>query len=354
MKKRLNNIGRLSNTYRKCFCIFVILCIIISTTGITTFAASDASSSNTIVSAQHINNLKSKILTKTETVENMQYKEVIENVSVFKKAVLNSYPTISDYELGKEILMALGDSEDFIDSLPTDKVLEAVNYTSAIRTQVYLKETSNGELIEISEKQYYSPNVEIFQNAISTNDYDKKETYGDIIIRSIAYERSPSYALSGRNYYTIRGEVVWEGYPNIQMRDLLVISSTGNIDNNYSHYATGKWTHTLAGTVTDTAYLYDDDGGDGTYVSLSTPSMYGMGAEFPLSIGQQNQISINKVYAYYGVSAQKDITCQVSYAHSILAWSPSFSISSSGDISFGGLGIQRQVFHGTAFTLYYN
>ena len=209
-------------------------------------------------------------------------------------------------------------------------------------------------MVEISKQQYYSPKDETAQKAATTNSYDRDETFGDIIISSTAYERVPDYALYGRSYYTIRGEAMWDGYPNFRMRDLLVISSTGNIDNNYPHSATGKWTHGIAGTVTDTAYLYDEHGGDGNYVSLTTPNMYGMGAEFPLGVGQQSQITINKIYAYYGVSAQKDITCQVSYAHAIIAWDPSFSISATGDVSFGGVGLQRQVFNGTAFTLYHD
>ena len=47
------------------------------------------------------------------------------------------------------------------------------------------------------------------------------------------------------------------------------------------------------------------------------------------------------------------IGCKVSYAHAILAWKPSFSVSSGGSVSFGELGIQRQVFNGTAFTIRY-
>lgn len=99
--------------------------------------------------------------------------------------------------------------------------------------------------------------------------------------------------------------------------------------------------------------MYDSDGGDGDYLTLTTPDTNGMGIEFPLGVGQQKRITIDKVYAYYGVSSQQDITSQVSYAHAIIAWNPSFSINSKGAVSFGGLSAQRQVFNGDAFTLYY-
>lgn len=118
------------------------------------------------------------------------------------------------------------------------------------------------------------------------------------------------------------------------------------------HSANGKWTLSSQ-TINDEGHLYDSDGGDGDYLTLTTPDMNGMGIKFPLGVGQQNQFRIDKVYAYYGVSSQNDITAQVSYAHAILAWSPSFSVNSKGAVSFGGVSAQRQVFNGDAFTLYY-
>lgn len=285
--------------------------------------------------------------------ENRHYEQKCSLVVVyiyndFKRAVIKSYPKISQYELGKAVLMALGDSEDVIESLPEDKVKEAIDYTSATRIKVYLTEAQDGELVEISRDEYYTP-----KSAELRSGYNRSETLGEIILTSTAYHRTPSYGLSGRSYFTIRGEVLWEGYPNCQLSDLLVISSTGNIDNNFKHSATGRWDHAVTGMIEDNAYLYDEDGGDGTYISLTNPSMLGMGAEFPVGIGQQGKIIINKIFAFYGVSAQNDISCQVSYAHAILTWNPSFSISSSGSISFGGLAVQRKVYNGRAFTLYH-
>lgn len=307
-----------------------------------------AKTENVQISMKKINTLKENILVINHSVDGFEYTETIDNIDVFKANIKNCYPQINDYELGKTILLSLGDTEEFIETLPKEKVIEAVDYTSAIRTEVYLDETESGELHEITKEQFQKT-----QNLLSAYEYDRDETFGDLVLKSTAYRRSPNYALSGRNYFTIRGEVEWIGYPNFQLRDLLVIASSGNIDNNYSHYASGKWSHSLGTTVNDTAYLYDEDGGNGRLISISNPSIYGIGAEFPLGTGQQSQILIDKVYCFYGVSAQSDISCQVSYAHAILTWNPSFSVSSGGSVSFGGLGIQRQTFKANAFTLHH-
>lgn len=105
----------------------------------------------------------------------------------------------------------------------------------------------------------------------------------------------------------------------------------------------------------DYAHLRSQDGGNGKFLELSAPSVYGMGVSMPVKIGNNDfGVELNHVYAYYGVSSQTDITCQVSYAHAILAWTPSFSVSSSGSVSFGGIGVQRETFYGTPFTLYHS
>lgn len=250
-------------------------------------------------------------------------------------------------------MIMLGDDEDFVNSLPTEKVLEALEYTSVERTDVYLRETQNGELVQISKSDYDADNVTAATQATIPS---YSETFGKIVIRSTAYKRNPTYALSGRDYYSIRGEVFWEGSPFFRMTDLLVISSTGNIDNKYDCTAYGTWGYPEDGlVVNDYAHLRSQDGGDGEYLKLSAPSVYGMGVSIPADIGTNDfSLDIDHVYAYYGVSSQTDITCQVSYAHAILAWTPSFSVSSSGSASFGGITIQRETFYGTPFTLYHS
>ncbi|MBE6671777.1 MAG: hypothetical protein E7593_06200 [Ruminococcaceae bacterium] len=324
--------------------LLLVFCLML----VSSTTAMAANTQDVQVSMKKIDVLKNSTLEISHSVDGFEYKETITNINLFKDSIKRAYPQIDNYELGKTILLSLGDTEEFIATLPREKVIEAVDYTSAIRTEVYLDESENGELTEVTREQYLQS-----KELVTLSDYDRDETFGDLVLKSTAYERSPSYALSGRSYFTIRGEVEWVGFPNFQMNDLLVISSSGNIDNNYSHYASGRWTHSLGTTINDTAYLYDEDGGDGKLISLSNPNIYGIGAEFPLGTGQQSQVLVDKVYCYYGVSCQKDISCQVSYAHAILAWNPSFSISSGGSVSFGGLGIQRQTFHANAFTLYH-
>jgi len=327
-------------------------------TGISTFSAAEATSverpnNGVALSTQFIESIKESTLEVVEYTDGLTSVQSIKNVDALVDAVKHENPSISDYQLGRSVLIMLGDDEDFVNSLPTEKVLEALEYTSVERTDVYLRETPNGELVQISKSDYDADNVTAATQATIPS---YSETFGKIVIRSTAYKRNPTYALSGRNYYSIRGEVFWEGSPFFRMTDLLVISSTGNIDNKYDCTAYGTWGYPEDGlVVNDYAHLRSQDGGDGKYLKLSAPSVYGMGVSMPADIGTNDfSLDIDHVYAYYGVSSQTDITCQVSYAHAILAWTPSFSVSSSGSVSFGGVGIQRETFYGTPFTLYHS
>ncbi len=327
-------------------------------TGISTFSVAEATSverpnNGVALSTQFIESIKESTLEVVEYTDGLTSVQSIKNVDALVDAVKHENPSISDYQLGRSVLIMLGDDEDFVNSLPTEKVLEALEYTSVERTDVYLRETPNGELVQISKSDYDADNVTAATQATIPS---YSETFGKIVIRSTAYKRNPTYALSGRNYYSIRGEVFWEGSPFFRMTDLLVISSTGNIDNKYDCTAYVTWGYPEDGlVVNDYAHLRSQDGGDGKYLKLSAPSVYGMGVSMPADIGTNDfSLDIDHVYAYYGVSSQTDITCQVSYAHAILAWTPSFSVSSSGSVSFGGVGIQRETFYGTPFTLYHS
>ena len=315
--------------------------------------------SNQANEIRSIAELKDEILVENVETNGLKKKQEIYNVDRFKSALKENHPEMSDYELGKTILMSLGDDAEFVYSLPEDKVIEALDYISVVTTESFLKEMPDGELIEISEELFYSIDTtqdiakreeKVQTRALTLPNYS--QTFGDIVLRSRAFKRASNSSLPGRDFFTIRGEAEWVGFPNFQMTDMLAIASTGNVDNNYSHYSTALWQHPLTKDIYDTAYFYSNNG-KGTYISLSNPDTKGLAVKVPIGIGQQSQVLLTKVYAYYGVSSQSDITCQVSYAHAILAWSPSVSISSSGSISFGGLGVQRQVFNGYAFTLYH-
>lgn len=343
-------------------------------TGISTFSAAEATSverpnNGVALSTQFIELVKENTLEATEYTDGLTLVQSIKNVDTLITSIKDEYPSISDYQLGKTILMSLGDDKDFVNSLPKDQILEAVEYTEVKRTTVYLREREDGSLIQISKDDYEADkadlsheisNISKGSSSISTQatipSYHEK--HGDILLNTTAYKKSPTYALSGRDYFSIRGEVIWEGFPNFHLNDMLVISSTGNIDNQFDHYAYGVWNGEYGENQHDSSHLYSAYGGNGTYLKLSSPDMYGMGVSFPVCNtpygGHGEQFIVHHVYAFYGVSAQTDITCQVSYAHAILAWTPSFSVNTKGAVSFGGIGLQRQTFYGTPITLYHS
>lgn len=331
-------------------CVLALTITSISTFSVSADKVAEQPNKITIPSMKFIESAKRNILEVDECSDGLISVQSIKKVDTLVESVKHECPSISDYQLGKLVLIMLGDDEEFVNSLPEDKVLESLQYTAVERTEVYFRETEDGKLVQISKSDYEANNADITTQATIPN---YSETHGDIIIRSTAYKRTPTYALNGRDYYSIRGEVIWNGRPGSTGKDLLVISSNGNIDNSYDHCAYALWyrgTNTNE-THSETAHLL---GNNGNFLKTSSPNMYGMGAEVQLEFYNYPPYMLHSVYAYYGVSAQTDITCQVSYAHTILAWTPSFSISSGGSVSFGGIGIQRQTFYGTPFTLYHS
>mgnify|MGYP005750278359 CR=1 FL=1 len=318
-------------------------------------AVTEVLPNETEVSCQYIDSIKESTLEIEQYTKGLNEVTSVNNIETLKTSLKKDYPKLTDYQLGKAVLLALGDDESFIEQLPTEKVLEATEYISAEISVSYLVEGTEGELIPVSKSVFESESpYDYSQYGTDSNDLPKySETYGKLILKSIVFKGDPGYALEGRTYYSIRGEVEWTSAPNYAYTDALVISSTGNIDNKYDHFVHARWYYSLAGGdwAHKTSHLYESFGGKDSGLEISTPSMYGIGATFPLT--HDRSYVIKKAYMYYGVSCQQDITCQVAYAHAKPVWNPSFSISSTGAISFGGLSISRQTFYGTAFTLYY-
>ncbi len=333
---------------RKVFFRTLAVCIILSsivTSSTFNIAAAEVKEKITM---QRIAQIREETLEVTNSFDGLKYQKITENIDAFSNELRETYPSMSDYELGKAVLMSLGDSEEFIETLPREKVVEALEYTSAIQEEIYLHESASGELKAISKELFYS--TDTATNA-AQSDIPFEQNFGEIILRSSAFRRYPSYSLTDRNYYTIRGEIEWVGYANCKFKDLLAISSTGNIDNQYSHYANGVWDTPDDDFYTEDCYLSDSSG----LIHLYTPSVHGLGAEFDIQayVPSLNRVStVRRVTLYYGISMQSDVSCQVAYAHGIIAWDPSFSVD-TGSISFGGLSPQREVFSGRSFTLYH-
>lgn len=166
--------------------------------------------------AQGISDLQNRILKKHAYTFGMATHHEIGHIAAFKTALKLKYPELSDYDLGKNILLALGDREEFIASLPEEKVIEATGYTSAIKTESFFRKSVFGGQAQMSESDFYRETAQ-------------KTMFGSYLkLTSTVYKTHPDYALTGRNYFTIRGEAEWVKSPRIQKKDLLVISSTGN------------------------------------------------------------------------------------------------------------------------------
>lgn len=280
------------------------------------------------------------------------------------KAVKDNNPNISDYQLSKTILLSLGDSEEFIDSLPREKVLEALNYVSVVETETFLKSTKDGA-VEVSEELFYTTIEVTKEIPITTNNFyalenqssvqyvnlpNYTQTFGDCILRSTANKRNSNPSLPGRDLFTIRGEFEWKNRPLCQFTDILAIASSGNIDNNYKHYA-GAWYKSLY--LSDRIYKYDDFDTDNNIIEVYNPSIYGLAVKTPLSLDISGDIRLEYVYAYYGISTQNDVSCQVAYSHATVGLGGiSVSVSSAGSISFGAsIGQTKEDYMGRAFTL---
>ena len=200
-----------------------------------------------------VDDLNNAIL-KTETYnEGLTVKHETSNVEEFKFALKQKYPEMSDLELGKTILLCLGDTEEFISTLPDEKIVEALEYVSVVKTESFFKQNPDGEKIELSEQDYYDEialvqkreglaGVTIVNEEQNNNSmrsyaiYDETETKSSYIkLTSTAYKTNPDYALVGRNYFTIRGEVEWTDTPYYKRNDILAIASSGNVDENTRH-----------------------------------------------------------------------------------------------------------------------
>lgn len=330
-------------------------------------------------SSKGIDDLQDAILTTRSYNDGLATKHETNNIRLFKRALEIKYPEMTDIELGKTILLALGDTEKFVSTLPEEKIIEAIGYTAVVKTETFYKETVDGEKIEMSETDYYKEvsfveTLNTSENIVSRNSddllvatptslpaYVETEILDSYIkLTSTAYKTNPSYAQPGRNYFTIRGEVEWTRTPFTRDFDVLAIASSGNVDQDYQSYAYAYWLFnpTIDHGVEDWAYI-GQNGGEGELsdvpaLKIYNPSIYGVAIDVQVGL-MRDTGDLQFAYVYYGISTQDDVTCQVGYAHKTLGFSdPSVSIDNGGSISFSiALTSTFNDYMGRAFTLFH-
>lgn len=317
-----------------------------------------------IISDSSIGNdkLKDYVLEQNTSQEGLTTKTEIRNIDYYALAVKQRNPNTTDLDLGRTVLLALGDNESFIDNLPDEKVIEATQYTSMVKTESFFMQSTTGEIIELSEDDYncgiasQHETETIFTNSplLAPASYNQTETQNSYLkITSIAYKHKPDYEVAGRNYFVLRGEIEWTNYPFFNDRDVLSIASSGNTDERYSACASGYWVYSADYGHNETAYMNQPS----PKIKIYNPGPSngkGIAAEIKLAApGIAYTSYLKHAYAYYGISTQNDVTCQVAYAHKTLGLGDiSVSVDNSGAISFSSpIATTMDKYYGQAFTL---
>jgi len=284
-------------------------------------------------------------------------------------------PNLSDYDLGKIILISLGEAEEYVDALPEEKVIEATTYSSMQQIDSYFKRDNDNNSIELSKYEFLN---EIFTldalsiapslRYISNPSYIEYPRDGYVKITTYAYKKHPYYALPGRDYFTIVGRADWVKSPVNKETDILAIASSGNVDNNYPSCGAIIQSGECAichenVTITKTAYLNDES----SQLYVYNPSIYGLAVESDIGAtnliagdnhgiaGVNNNGIPRSFVAYYGISTQEDVSSQVGYSHKTIGLGkPTVSASSSGALGFSiGIAGSKSDYLGRSFTLYY-
>lgn len=114
----------------------------------------------------------------------------IHNIATFKAALEIKYPEMSELDLGKTILQSLGDSEDFIKTLPDEKIIEANGYLSVVRTESFYKQTADGEKIELSEDEYYTGITSLSTPQTATDNISKSDNSNSLVLSSPTHDQT--------------------------------------------------------------------------------------------------------------------------------------------------------------------
>jgi len=185
--------------------------------------------------AEAIEKLEANTLTVMSYVDGIENIVEISGIADFREAIIESYPQLSDYEVARAILRALGDTDEQIDSMPLELVLDALNYTAAIISESFFGIAYDGSKIEMTHAEFHAdvarmevldmnPEFAPFSSLPSDT-----RTHGNLILRTRITRAYPASA----NRFMINAEAEWIRLPAFRDRNMLTIghTSTANICN---------------------------------------------------------------------------------------------------------------------------
>ena len=234
------------------------------------------------------------------------------SIESLKTELREQNPQIDDLELGKEILLALGDSEEFIETLPEEEILETLNYTVKTEWNSFFKLTEDGDKISIGFDEY---NRGVAEVEAKLGKYGRDEDLNSYLrFSTVAYKRQGERYSSDTIYFTLRVDAEWTNPPSHRGTDILGIDVGANIDSDYETFACAYWDDCY-----DVAHLYKNNrrgslfSGEALEIVYSTP--YTLAVE--VDSDSASELSpLKRVCLYYGISTEKDISLRGVYEHS--------------------------------------
>lgn len=225
--------------------------------------------------------LGEKYMSISEYTDEIGTTTIYNDIDVLKVRLKTLHPNISDVELAKQIHIALGDSEDLVNEIPEDKLLEVLESDKCVVNTSYVKATEYGSVVlteaqalnELARKDgltdvgksFVSENIELYNE-----DYVLEEEYVAVPMADGVVVSPPSadgymqittraYYLSSdnyRDYYQFRALAEWLMFPAFTFEDVLVMRSDANYANNYNDYGYHSATYVYNGTTTQTTRNY--------------------------------------------------------------------------------------------------
>jgi len=306
----------------------------------------------------------------------LQTTREIRNIDHFVSAVAREYPEKTPYELGRAILLALGDTEEQIDSMPREAVLEALEYTSVIKTDSFFSVAQDGTQIELSEQAFYAevalaevmdvlnlrtPAVmSASTSPVRPGRYDRFQTHGHLVLSTYIFRRTST--VSHPNRFTVRAQAHWVRLPFWRGEDMLAIAhtSTANIDAGFASNASATYSRRVGASFVDTA---SRDNRNGTFISMQPSGASGMAVRVPLRVGTwplqtADFVENTRISLWHGITVpnNRETSILVSYGHRTLhiIGGMSISITPSGPgISFSPT-ISTETFSGWTVPLLWN